>query len=157
MYLPPLEVKVLVPTSEEEPQVWRFTTAKPADEWTQPDFDDKTWPEGPGGFGAEGTPGIKTRTEWRTSDIWLRRAFDLKSVPASPSLRLDHDEDCEVFINGKPVSAAKGHVTSYIHVPLTDPSALKSGRNVLAIHCRQTGGGQGIDVGLVEVIELAGR
>ena len=44
-------------------------------------------------------------------------------------------------------------VTSYVFAEIADEGrgALKKGRNVLAVHCHQTDGGQGIDVGLVLV------
>src|SRR5262249_25225610 len=57
------EFIVLVPTSEREPQAWRYTTEKPGDGWFKPEFDDSTWKEGPGGFGTQGTPGAIVRTE----------------------------------------------------------------------------------------------
>src|SRR5262245_24380344 len=70
------EMRVLVPTSETTPQIWRYTTAKPADGWQKPEFDATGWKEGPGGFGSKGTPGAVIGSEWvGRGGIWLRRSF----------------------------------------------------------------------------------
>ncbi|MBI1899636.1 MAG: hypothetical protein HYS13_00800 [Planctomycetia bacterium] len=50
-----------------------------------------------------------------------------------------------------------GYTTDYVAVPLRAIGGkslpLRKGKNVIAIHCRQTGGGQYIDAGLVEIVE----
>lgn len=158
LYLPPPVVKTLVPTSEAERQIWRYTTQSPAEGWAAPDFDDSAWSEGPGGFGTKETPGAIVGTVWNTSDIWLRRSFQLDSVPKEGTLALTihHDEDAEVYLNGQLILSTKGYLTSYMVMPLTGDAAreaLRPGRNVLAVHCRQTRGGQFIDVGLTLLIE----
>jgi hypothetical protein len=158
LYLPPPEVTVLVPTSETVPQQWRYTLAEPPAGWFAPEFDDSTWQEGVGGFGRHKTPGAVVRTEWTTSDIWLRRSFDLTEVPAQGELVLliHHDEDAEVYLNGKRLAQLSGYLTSYTAVPLSADGLgrlLRKGKNVLAVHCHQTTGGQYIDVGLAVVQE----
>jgi hypothetical protein len=156
LYLPPPIIKPIVPTSQQQGQIWRFTTSKPADGWEKGDFDDSAWQEGPGGFGTEGTPGAFVRTEWNTSDIWLRRTFELKNMTLNrPELMLHHDEDAEVYINGRLIAKLEGYSTSYIWITLDEMAsqALKVGKNCLAIHCRQTTGGQYIDAGLIDVME----
>jgi hypothetical protein len=156
LFTPAPEYRELVPTSERDAQKWRFTTAKPLDGWQTADFDAAKWKEGDGGFGTRMTPGTVVRTEWNTPDIWVRRTFELKDAPKGEAwLRVHHDEDAEVYINGALAAKVTGYTTGYTDLPLTEAGqkALKKGENVIAIHCKQTGGGQYIDAGLTEVVE----
>jgi Glycosyl hydrolases family 2, sugar binding domain/Glycosyl hydrolases family 2/Glycosyl hydrolases family 2, TIM barrel domain len=158
LYLPPPVVKTIVPTSQQQPQSWRYRTSKPDGGWQRPDFDDAAWQEGEGGFGTEGTPGAVVRTEWKTSDIWLRRTFELsKEDMAHPQLVIHHDEDAEVYINGQLIAKLKGYTSSYVRVPISAKAAnaLKVGTSCIAIHCHQTTGGQYIDAGLANVTDQA--
>lgn len=148
-------VTEVVPTSEKQAQVWKYITSTPAQEWYLTDFDDSSWKSGQGGFGTDGTPGAVVRTIWNTSDIWIRRDFDpgdLSKMNVNDLvLKLHHDEDCEVYINGVPAATVPGYTTSYTIVPISSSAqkALKSNsRNVIAIHCKQTSGGQYIDAGV---------
>ncbi|HEV2395148.1 MAG TPA: DUF4965 domain-containing protein [Verrucomicrobiae bacterium] len=150
----PPKIVVVIPTSEERPMGWRYTTQPQAVGWFQPDFDDSSWKEAPGGFGTEGTPGAVVRTEWNTADIWLRREFTLPAGKWTDiELRVHHDEDAEIYLNGVQAARLPGFITEYETVPMKPKAqrALKPGKNVLAVHCHQTTGGQYIDAGLVEV------
>jgi len=149
---PPPKINVIIPTSEQKGQEWRYTTEKPAEGWMKADFDDSSWKSGKGMFGTKSTPGTRIETEWKTSDIYLRRSFELKEVPSEPVLRVYHDEDAEIYINGKLVKELSGYVTELINAPMgKEADALREGRNTVAVHCHQTKGGQGVDVGIVEI------
>jgi hypothetical protein len=85
-------------------------------------------------------------------DIWLRRSFELPDpLPSRVALRLHHDEDVEVYLNGQRVLKRTGFTTDYEPQEF-DSSALRAGRNTIAIHCRQTTGGQYIDAGLDAIV-----
>ncbi len=137
---------------------WRFTLRAPAGEWHAVGFDDTGWATGSGGFGREGTPGARVGTAWHTSEIWLRKHYQLQGVPQKPALLLHHDEDITVFINGVQVLARSGYITDYTVIPLSAAQAapLRTGENLMAVHCRQTTGGQFVDVHLVDVAGLPG-
>jgi len=152
---PPVLVTV-APTAQDEPVTWRYTTRRPGDGWFKPDFDASEWKEGRSGFGTKGTPGAIVNTTWDTPNIWLRREFTLPDGKwDNVGLNVHHDEDVEVYINGVAAATADGFTTDYEPLPLNETAraALKPGKNLLAVHCRQTDGGQYIDVGLVEVRE----
>lgn len=141
----------VVPTSREVAQEWRYTLERPRGDWHAARYPDGAWLRGPGGFGTRGTPGAVVRTEWATGEIWLRREFRLAGTRLRrPHLHVHHDEDAEIYVNGVLAARVTGYTTGYTIVPLAEAArkALRGGTNVLAVYCRQTGGGQYIDVGL---------
>jgi hypothetical protein len=157
--IPPMPViKAVVPAADRQPAMWRYTTTKPAADWAKAGFDDAAWKEGKSGFGTEGTPGAIIGTVWNTPEIWLRREVEIPTDKLKNlELWIHHDEDAEIYINGVAGAHPKGYVSDYFNRPpnAAGIAALKPGKNLIAVHCHQTGGGQYIDVGLVEVV--AGR
>ena len=131
---------------------WAFTTSHPGPGWADPRFDDSAWGRGAPGFGTQGTPGVSVRTPWDSKEIWLRTVIELPKLGPddSVSLHVFHDEDCEVFVNGNAIFRANGYITGYRDVMLdsNQQAFFHPGPNTVAVHCRQTGGGQGIDVGI---------
>lgn len=156
----PLTVRDLAPTSEKAGLSWRYTLTAPPAKWAEIGFDDGAWKSSPGGFGTRGTPGAIVRTEWRTADIWLRREFTLTDADArgltagTLMLRVHHDEDADVYLNGVRAAHLGGFVGDYVEVPVeaAAAAALKAGMNTLAVHCHQITGGQYIDVGLIQSV-----
>ncbi len=146
----------VLPTAADGRARWRYTTQKPGDAWSKPGFDASAWKEGRNGFGTEGTPGAIIGTVWNTPEIWLRREFEMPAGNwGDLQLHVHHDEDVEIYLNGILAATAGGFTTQYEPLPINAAAraALKPGKNLIAIHCRQTGGGQYIDAGLVDVRE----
>ena len=131
---------------------WKYTTEKPGDDWNKTDFEAATWKEGIGGFGTTGTPGIFMNTIWTTPDIWLRREFTLEAEDMSGmEVQVYHDEDVEIYLNGVLAVTLGGYTTDYDDIKISNEAqrALHAGRNIISVHCHQTQGGQGVDVGIL--------
>jgi beta-galactosidase len=135
---------------------WKYVLAKPMDGWSLPTFDDSRWRKGKGGFGTRGTPGARVATNWSSRNIWLRKSTPLDSIPTELALYMHHDEDVDVYINGILATSQQGFSTGYKIVPLLDKAkrSIQLGTNLIAVHCRQTIGGQFIDVHLVDADRL---
>ncbi len=131
---------------------WSYTLTKPARDWMMPAFDAANWPQGLGGFGVPDTPNARVFTLWESDDIWLRKRVRIAKEFAKPALFVHHDEDAEIYLDGKPIATLKGYVTNY-RVVAIDRAVLASiaaGEHTLAVHCHQTGGGQFIDVHIID-------
>lgn len=148
--LAPPRVWLLAPGRDDGANAkWKFTLQMPAESWTAPDFDDAKWQVGRAPFGTE-VPGGQPNTPWHSSDIWARREFSLDQLPPDLRLIVHHDEDVEVFLNNTKIWSEASHISAYKDIGLGKDAlaALRVGRNVLAVHCHQTVGGQFLDVGI---------
>ncbi|MDG1139310.1 MAG: PSD1 and planctomycete cytochrome C domain-containing protein [Opitutales bacterium] len=129
---------------------WKYSLKNPGDAWETNGFRDGEWQVGKSGFGLKGTPGAIVNSEWKTKNIWLRHKFGLSELPKSLFLSFHHDEDITVFLNGRQVLHRTGYSTFYQTEDVTKSaiSALQTGQNVLAVHVKQTIGGQFFDLAL---------
>jgi len=143
----------LVPDGRTAAVSWKYTTDKPTDGWFLPNFDDSSWKSGDGGFGTDDV-GVTARTVWDSDDIWMRRSFDLASVPRNPELVIYHDQSVDLYINGKLVQHVDGWTHSYDTVQLPDDAiaSMHTGKNELAIHVNHLGDGRHFaDAGLIDL------
>ena len=134
----------VLPTSEKEPQSWKFTRQNPAENWYAFDFDDGAWSSGQGG-----------KIPWPGKKIWLRKDFNPGNLSAQDARNLvflvHHDEDCELYINGILAAREPTTTTTYVLVKINDEAKtaiVPGSRNVLAVHCIDRVGGRFIDAGI---------
>lgn len=141
---------VLIPDAREGGIDWTYTFEQPSSDWLEVGYINKSWTNGRSGFGTAGTPGAEVKTTWNTPNIWMRTNFGLDSLPESLVLSLHHDEAVEIYLNGTRIHEAAGYTSEYqsITLPAKVIALLQTGKNVLAVHCQNTGGGQYIDLSL---------
>jgi len=138
----------LIPAADESTYEAKYTETKPADGWEKMNFDDAAWKSGNGSFGNNSR---LNRTQWRTPNIWLRRSFTLNKLnDRKLYLKVSHDDNAEVYLNGEKIYTKVGVQGKLDYFPISNEAKqkLKVGKNVLAIHCEDTGGGSLVDVGL---------
>ena len=147
----------MFPKLATDQKTWAWTTTEPSTGWQEAGFDDSAWARSAGGFGNKEivrAHGATVSTEWNTGAIWLRRHFTLDMPPEkvlSATFEMFHDEDAEVWLNGKLVVSVTGYTTGYATFVLSAErfaAAAKQGDNVLAVKVIQKVGGQYIDIGL---------
>ncbi|MBC8481755.1 MAG: hypothetical protein H8D47_03725, partial [Planctomycetes bacterium] len=137
----------------------RYTEDNPGENWITKDFDDSAWKKGSSGFGTRRVKGLSTR--WDSSDIWLRKTFqltDLESIGWA-SLQYFHDENMQIYLNGELLLNERGATPYSKEFPLQEEQIklLRKENNVIAVHCQNKEGGQYIDVGLSILKKVEGQ
>lgn len=146
----PVTYHTLVPAADETNWQCKYTETAPQGDWKDINYDDANWQNGTAPFTNDSQ---QAKTLWTSHDIWVRRTFTYGNQDINRLvLKLHHDDNVEVYLNGEEIYKAEGWTSDYKYIPLHDKikNRLKNGQNVLAIHCANTAGGSWLDVGLVD-------
>ena len=141
--------KTVVPASDEMDYQAAYTESNPGDGWMNPSFDDSNWKNGMAPFGNDK---VVSKTKWLTKDIWVRRKITINQLDLNNLfLKLQHDDDVEVFLNGEILYSAKGSTRKFIFIPIKDEvkNKIKKSENIIAVHVTNKKGGSWLDVGIV--------
>lgn len=147
------EMKPIVPTSQQSEWKGRWTTVKPAGDWTAEAFDDSSWKEDAGAFGTqENEPTAKT--QWGTPEIWVRRVADIdgKDLDGRPVyIEFSNDDDAVFYVNGVKIygTGSTCNKNKIVELPPEARAALKPGKNLLAAECVNPVGNGLLDFGLL--------
>ena len=140
----------ILPAADEINYSAVYTEAAPGDGWMNATYDDSKWKKGLAPFGDNKSI---SKTMWLTKDIWVRREFTISNTQFNNLfLKLQHDDDVEVFLNGESVYANKGYTGKFIYLPIKEAikNNIKKGKNLLAVHVTNNVGGAWLDAGIVE-------
>src|ERR1044072_5345058 len=124
--------KTIVKAADETAYTVRYSEEQPQGGWMLASFNDAGWKSGQAPIGDNEST---AKTSWRSNNIWVRRSFNIANLAGINELflKLNHDDNIEVFLNGKKVYNKVGWTNSYQYQPL-DKADLKTGENIIAIH-----------------------
>lgn len=143
----------ILPAADEQVYEAAYTFDQPAANWFETGFNDAGWKTGKAPFSDDS----KANTTWNTDDLWVRRTFNLNEATKFDNLylRINHDDNIEIYLNGKQIYRKQGWVNHYTYLPLGEQlkANLKAGKNVLAFHVHNSAGGRFLDAGISRLLE----
>ena len=140
--------ETVLPTSDELVYTTKYTEIEPAEGWMNTTFNDASWKTGKAPYTTNKSKG---GTPWLSKNIWTRRTFTLtKSDYNKLFLKINHDDDAEVYLNGEKIYSYKGWLNKFQYFPIDNAikQKLKKGNNVLAVHVTNNVGGAMLDAGI---------
>ena len=139
----------VLPASDEINYQVYYTETEPDSGWEKVGFNSSTWKNGIAPFSENES---EAKTIWTSNNLWYRRTFNLDNTALKKLyLKLHHDDNVIVYLNGNKIYETEGWQHHYKYIPINQDiiKTLQSKGNVLAIHIKNTAGGQFLDAGLV--------
>ncbi|HWA34419.1 MAG TPA: DUF5127 domain-containing protein, partial [Cyclobacteriaceae bacterium] len=143
-----MPLKTILPMAGDVAWEGAYTMKQPGADWEQKGFNAKSWKTGKAAFGS---PDMKAvNTEWPSKEIWVRREFTLSAADLNQDLILEysHDDDFELYVNGKQVVNTGHHARHEVMTKLDRSLLSAKEKNVIAAHCLNTGGKAYVDFGI---------
>lgn len=108
----------LLPAADEANFQAKYTETQPAAGWETAQFNADNWKAGVAPFGDNNS---SDKTFWKSKNIWVRRNFDLKELNFKKIyLKISHDDNVEVFLNGEKIYTKNGWDDKYEYIELND-------------------------------------
>ncbi|MBS1598905.1 MAG: DUF4965 domain-containing protein [Bacteroidetes bacterium] len=139
--------EAILAAADEKPYQCKYTETL-QEGWMNESFDDSRWKTGTAPFSNDIS---YAKTIWKTKDVWMRRFFSVNEIPSGKLyLKLHNDDGVDVYLNGEKIynCVCVNHKATYIELDESIKNKLRKGKNLLAIHCENTGGDAWLDAGL---------
>lgn len=133
---------------------FEYTVQSPEGDWTAPAYRADGWEKGKGGFASEKIEGSAARrwgTAWSAPALWLRKSFQLPKGRGGWALRVAHDGDTEIYVNGKRIYHGEGAGYRIVNLDKKSLTAFREGTNLLAVETRRGGRSGYFDVSLFDM------
>lgn len=144
--------ETVVPMGDEQAWKGSYTRTNPGAGWEKPDYNASSWKVGEGAFGSDGNSFVRTKWSEENSDLYVRREINLTPADLEGDLYImySHDDGFELYINGTQVAQGPQEFKEGVKLELTPEirKHLRPGKNVIASHCHNNGGGAYTDFGI---------
>lgn len=132
-----------------------YMEEQPEGNWMQPDYNASDWKKGESGFASKDVEGSTTRhlgTKWQTSSLWLRKTFQISNTIKNAALRVAHDGDTKIYLNGERIYNKQGADYCILNLSEKQIAVLRNDApNVLAIETNKGSRTNFFDVSLFDM------
>ena len=124
----------------------RYTFSKPADNWVEPDFNDRAWKSGKAPFGNAERMLPRTK-DWQKGKMWVRRTIKLSAEELQHKdfyLYCNYDYHALLYVNGVKVENRLGFCDTHfrwVKIPDEVMAKSKNGKVVIAADLRSNRNG----------------
>lgn len=131
-----------------------YTEQQPSVGWKELDYNEREWKLGELGFSSRKIEGSTLRrqgTVWNSSSLWIRKKFTADEYIGNVALRINHEGDTEVYLNGELIYNKAGADFCMLDLNPAQRSLIVKGENLLAVKTSQGRRSNFFDIALFDM------